>query len=421
MRSSRRIAAFLALASFVLGCVLGVPAATAGGAIDVGERSRVLVLLEELGIVDGGVYTPPASGMSNPLTEDLDAGGFDINNLGRIDSDGTIAVGADLDMEGNDITDATSVNLVGGASTYTFDADRITGPTSTTIKAGTYLGFECGATTVASFSAATASIAPTVSANVVSTPMSRTSASGTTLNSGTQAVGHSYNNTGATALVPFTLGSAFAGARVTFLVTDADGIRINLDAGDSIVTPGFTSTTYIHSTRIGSQITLLATSADEWQAETVSGTWRNGSTTSAGFAFTPTARIAYTPTATWTGPNISTTGYYVHDGATCHVSARVEMAGDATGGTYLAVSLPLAIDETAMALTTAYASVGGFSYFDSGTAHYSYPVIIIASSNNAYAKTNVTGVDTFFSRGGSPVTPANNDRALFTFSYAVTQ
>jgi hypothetical protein len=215
------------------------------------------------------------------------------------------------------------------------------------------------------------------------------------------------------------------GAHVTFVHDGSGLLRIDGNGLD-IRTPAFSATSYVSSSRVGSVLHLVLTMnggavSGEWTAVEATGTWRNGSTTSAGFAFTPTARTTYSPTATWTGPNITTTGYYVHDGATCHVSARVEMAGDATGGTFLAVSLPLAIDETAMALTTAYASVGGFSYFDSGTAHYSYPVIIIASSNNAYAKTNVTGGDTFFSRGGSPVTPANNDRALFTFSYAVTQ
>lgn len=84
-----------------------------------------------------------------------------------------------------------------------------------------------------------------------------------------------YTNEGTTAQNYRTLPSAAAGYQFTFVVQDADGIRVVAAAGDTIRIAGTVSATagYAQSTTIGSTLTLVAINATEWVAISWLGTW----------------------------------------------------------------------------------------------------------------------------------------------------
>lgn len=82
-------------------------------------------------------------------------------------------------------------------------------------------------------------------------------------------------NEGATALNYNTLPTAVAGLTFTFIVQDADGIRVTANTGDTIRVAGVVSASagYAESTTIGSALTLVAINATEWVAISSLGTW----------------------------------------------------------------------------------------------------------------------------------------------------
>lgn len=82
-------------------------------------------------------------------------------------------------------------------------------------------------------------------------------------------------NEGASALNYHTLPTAVAGLTYTFIVQDADGIRITANTGDTIRIAGVVSSSagYAESTVIGSTVTLVAINATEWLAVSSIGTW----------------------------------------------------------------------------------------------------------------------------------------------------
>jgi hypothetical protein len=82
-------------------------------------------------------------------------------------------------------------------------------------------------------------------------------------------------NEGATALNVHLLPTAAKGLTFTFVVQDADGIRIAANTDDIIrIAESVTAATgFIESTVIGSVITLVAINATEWVAISVVGTW----------------------------------------------------------------------------------------------------------------------------------------------------
>lgn len=82
-----------------------------------------------------------------------------------------------------------------------------------------------------------------------------------------------YTNEGATALVVYTLPSAAAGLQVTFIVQDADGIRINPAAGDNIKIAAIASSNGVQCTQIGGTVTLLAINDTEWISIATNRTW----------------------------------------------------------------------------------------------------------------------------------------------------
>lgn len=84
-----------------------------------------------------------------------------------------------------------------------------------------------------------------------------------------------FTNEGATALTQNTLPGAAKGLTYTFIVQDADGIRVVAGSGDTIRIAGSVSAAAgrIDSTTIGSTVTLVAINATEWVAVSVNGTW----------------------------------------------------------------------------------------------------------------------------------------------------
>ena len=84
-----------------------------------------------------------------------------------------------------------------------------------------------------------------------------------------------YSNEGATAIAPFVLPTAAAGLDFSFMVQDADGIRVTAAAGDSIQVGTALSGVAgkIESTTIGSSVRLIALNATEWMAVSMVGSW----------------------------------------------------------------------------------------------------------------------------------------------------
>ena len=92
----------------------------------------------------------------------------------------------------------------------------------------------------------------------------------------TSAENNTYlTNEGATAENYHTLPTAVAGARVTLICQDTDGIRATANTGDTIRLDGAVSAAagYVSSTSIGSTVTLVAINATEWVAVSIVGTW----------------------------------------------------------------------------------------------------------------------------------------------------
>jgi hypothetical protein len=84
-----------------------------------------------------------------------------------------------------------------------------------------------------------------------------------------------FSNEGAAALNYHTLPTAAAGLEYTFVVQDADGIRVVANTGDTIRLVGSVSAAAgrIDSTTIGSTVRLVAINATEWVGIAINGTW----------------------------------------------------------------------------------------------------------------------------------------------------
>lgn len=90
-----------------------------------------------------------------------------------------------------------------------------------------------------------------------------------------------FTNEGATAANYHTLPSAAAGYQFTFIVQDADGIRIVANTDDTIrvIDKVTAAAGYIESTTIGSTVTLVSINAVEWYAISINGVWTDGTFT----------------------------------------------------------------------------------------------------------------------------------------------
>lgn len=90
-----------------------------------------------------------------------------------------------------------------------------------------------------------------------------------------------YTDEGATAKNYEALPTAAAGYQFTFIVQDADGMRIVASADDTIrvIDVVTAAAGYIESTTIGSTVTLVSINAVEWFATSITGVWTNGTWT----------------------------------------------------------------------------------------------------------------------------------------------
>lgn len=84
-----------------------------------------------------------------------------------------------------------------------------------------------------------------------------------------------FTNEGASGKVYFSLPTAAADLIYTFMVQDADGLRVVANTGDTIRIAGAVSGSagYAESTTIGSTVTIVAINATEWVATSTDGTW----------------------------------------------------------------------------------------------------------------------------------------------------
>jgi hypothetical protein len=78
-----------------------------------------------------------------------------------------------------------------------------------------------------------------------------------------------------------TLPTAAAGLSYTFVVQDADGIRVTASTGDTIRLGNKVTATagYVESTTIGDTVTIVAINATEWVMIAGNGTWTDGTFT----------------------------------------------------------------------------------------------------------------------------------------------
>jgi hypothetical protein len=88
-------------------------------------------------------------------------------------------------------------------------------------------------------------------------------------------------NEGSTAANYHTLPTAAKGLTYTFVVQDADGLRVTANTGDTIrvIDKVTAAAGYISSTTIGSVVTLVAVNDVEWYAVSIHGTWTDGTFT----------------------------------------------------------------------------------------------------------------------------------------------
>lgn len=84
-----------------------------------------------------------------------------------------------------------------------------------------------------------------------------------------------FTNEGTSALVTFNLPTAAANLDYTFIVQDADGIRVVANTGDTIRIAGSVSASAgrIDSTTVGSTVRLIAINSVEWISVATNGTW----------------------------------------------------------------------------------------------------------------------------------------------------
>lgn len=84
-----------------------------------------------------------------------------------------------------------------------------------------------------------------------------------------------FTNEGATSKPVFTLPTPYLGCEFTFVVQDADGLRVSAVAGSTIRIAGSVSADagFVEATTIGNTVTLLAINTSEWVATAVNGTW----------------------------------------------------------------------------------------------------------------------------------------------------
>lgn len=216
-----------------------------------------------------------------------------------------------------------------------------------------------------------ASISGTTSATVTAPIQRWSSGAGKTLTSA-ECRGHVYVVSGESA-IPFTLpASPAAGDHVTFLLTSSVPLKITAGTDDSITLVDTTLSTntdgYIYTTRNSSSVHLVWDSGtSNWYGTDVVGTWAFDSTTSAGYAYTPTPWTTFTATGSWT--NVTYTACkYQQVGNLMRINYRLTVTGTPAdaGQVYLDMPAGYTVDEAGIG-SPYNGYVGGGSMTNTGS------------------------------------------------------
>lgn len=228
---------------------------------------------------------------------------------------------------------AASIALSGGNSSATAGALTVTGNTSVT---------------------GTATISGVTSATVGSQQMSWSASSGKTL-AASDCSGQTWDDTGASALIPFTLPTAATGLRVRFEVTTANGLSVTAGASTSIRLGPTVSVSagVLKSTTIGSTVELEAVSTTKWVAVAApTGTWTVDAipvpTTQGGFTTTGST-TSLTQAITAGTLNVANRIMHVHGAGT--VSGGATAVSVVFAGTTLVTLTPAATNNWVADLT----------------------------------------------------------------------
>lgn len=188
----------------------------------------------------------------------------------------------------------------------------------------------------------------------------------------TMVNGGRYNNAGTAVKSGLVLpNEPTVGNHLWVSCLNSNGLRITAPTGHTIQLGELTTATggYVETVRVGSAVHLVCTSSTTWVADEVSGTWRADSTTSAGFAYTPTPWTTFTPTGSWS-TNTTYTGTWRQVGNVWQAHYCLTLSGAPTSAN-LTVELPSGF---LLATTAAAGWVGSTNYvgfgeiYDAGTA-----------------------------------------------------
>lgn len=159
----------------------------------------------------------------------------------------------------------------------------------------------------------------------------------------TGQLGSLVTNTGTTAKASCKLpANPSVGAFYDFLADDADGLRVVANTGQTITLDALgasASAGYVETIRQDSGFRLIYTASNTWRGVHMVGGWRKDSTTSAGFAFTPTSWTTWTPTGSWSA-NTTYTGRFRQSGSMWEGQVKVATSGAPTSAN-LTITLPV--------------------------------------------------------------------------------
>ena len=211
--------------------------------------------------------------------------------------------------------------------------------------------------------------------------------------------------------------------RISVRCVSTQGIKFRVPTGQTIQTPAGTTASggYLYSNRIGSYVTIeRKDSTTTWVSTEIAGTWSVDSTTSAGFAYTPTAWVSYTPTiGGWTSGVGTAAGKYRQSGNVLDVQIMLPATGAVTGaGAQPTFDLPSGFsgDTASEPSGSTLAALGVAEFYDQ-SAGLIYGGIVYPTDADtvkcAIASTGASPTST------TPMTWANLDQLSLRFSRPV--
>lgn len=194
-----------------------------------------------------------------------------------------------------------------------------------------------------------------------------------------------YVNTGGSEKNYVNLPVPVYGQHYRFTNRTSFGLRITANTGCTIRMGHGTSASagYVETVLADSTLHLVAIDDTTWEAHAVKGTWRIDSTSSAGFAYTPTAWTSFTPTGLW--DNTTYFGRYQQLGNRLHIYFYLTITGTPTSAAQFYLDTPSGFTIDEPALNTPYnARVGDGLYVDEiNTGQFAaLSVHFLASSDN---------------------------------------